>query len=117
MATQTAVDIINRAHTRREPDLILDLMADDAELVEYRMDDVANPRVYSGKEQISEVYEDVMSRDMTHSVRDVVATDDAVAWTVDCVYPDGNVVLGSYKADLDQDGNIVRVVGHVSWTG
>ena len=32
-AGQTAIDVINRSHHRREPDAILDLMADDAQYV------------------------------------------------------------------------------------
>jgi hypothetical protein len=117
MATaQTAVDIINHAHRRREPDALLDLMADDAELVEYRMSDISSPHVARGKTEITGVYEDVMSREMTHEVRDVVATDERIAYTVHCEYPDGNRVLGSYVLDFDDEGRITHITGHVSWT-
>jgi hypothetical protein len=115
-SAQTAVDIINNAHRRREPDALLDLMADDAELVEYRMSDISTPHVARGKTEVAGVLEDVMSREMTHEVRDVVATDERIAYTVYCEYPDGNQVLGSYVVDLDADGRITRMTGHVSWT-
>lgn len=115
-SAQTAVDIINNAHRRREPSALLDLMADDAELVEYRMNDISTPYVAHGKAEVAGVVEDVMSREMTHDVRDVVATDERIAYTVYCEYPDGNQVLGSYVVDLDDDGRITRMTGHVSWT-
>lgn len=115
-SAQTAVDIINRTHTRREPNELLDLMADDAELVEYRMTDLANPVTTSGKEDVGSVFAEILSRDMTHEVRDVVATEDKIAYTVHCEYPDGNRVLGSYVVDLDDAGQITRITGHVSWT-
>lgn len=109
-----AVDIINRAHHRREPDPLLDLLADDAEYVSYDMDSLAEPRTMSGKDQIRAQLEDVFSRDMTHEVRDVVVGEDAISYVVHCTYPDGKRVVGSTVAYL-RDGAIVRMVSHVSW--
>lgn len=114
--TETVLDIINHAHRRREPNRLLDLIADDAELVEYRMNDISSPAVAQGKDEIREVIEDVMSRDMTHEVTNVVESEDRIAYTVHCEYPDGNRVLGSYVADLDAGGKISKLTGHVSWT-
>lgn len=113
-APETAIDIINRSHHRREPEELLDLMADDAELVQYDMNALGSPRTLRGREQIEPMMRDVFSRDMTHEVRDQVVGADRIAYMVHCRYPDGKVVVGSYVCDL-QDGKIVRMVGHVSW--
>lgn len=109
-----AIDIINRAHRRREPDELLDLIADDAQLVQYDMNRLGDPRTLSGKDEIGVLMEDLFSRDMTHEVREVVAGDDRIAYMVHCEYPDGTRVVGSYVLELS-DGRITRMVGHVSW--
>lgn len=109
-----AVDIINRAHHRREPDQLLDLIADDAEYVSYDMDRLGDPRRLSGKGEIRPMMEDVFSRDMTHEVTDVVVGDDAISYVVHCTYPDGKRVVGSTVCYL-RDGMIVRMVSHTSW--
>jgi hypothetical protein len=109
-----AVDIINRAHHRREPDPLLDLVADDAEYVSYDMDRLGEPRRMTSKDEIRAAWEDVFSRDMTHEVTDVVVGDDAISYMVHCTYPDGKRVVGSTVAYL-RDGMIVRIVSHTSW--
>jgi ketosteroid isomerase-like protein len=109
-----AIDIINHAHHRREPNALLDLLADDAELVHYDMDSLGQPRTFSGKEEISATMVEIFSRDMTHEVREVVAGDDRIAYMVHCEYPDGRRVVASYVVDL-KDGKITRMVGHQSW--
>jgi hypothetical protein len=113
-AHASAVDIINRSHHRREPDPLLDLIADDAELVQYDMDRLGEPRTLSGKAEIRPMMEDVFSREMVHEVRDVVVGEDAISYVVHCTYPDGKRVVGSTVCYL-RDGMIVRMVSHVSW--
>jgi hypothetical protein len=114
-AAQSAVDIINHSHHRREPDPLLDLMADDAELVQYDMDKLGNPRRLKGKAEIEPLMRDVFSRDMTHEVDEVVVGEDRIAYMVHCQYPDGTRVVSSYMCELGPDGTITRMVGHVSW--
>jgi ketosteroid isomerase-like protein len=109
-----AIDIINHAHHRREPNALLDLLADDAELVHYDMDSLGQPRTFSGKEEISATMVEIFSRDMIHEVREVVAGDDRIAYMVHCEYPDGRRVVASYVVDL-KDGKITRMVGQQSW--
>lgn len=111
----TAVDIINQAHHRREPDPLLDLMADDAELVEYDMDSLGKPRRLSGKQAIEPKMRDIFSRDMTHEVTDIVVGENAISYVVHCRYPDGKRVVGSTVCYLDDAGRIVRMVSHTSW--
>jgi hypothetical protein len=114
---QTAVDIINRSHHRREPEPLLDLIADDAELVTYDRANLHEPRVTSGKAAIEAEMRDVFSRDITHEVRDVVATDERISYMVHCRYPDGTPVVGSIVCELDGNGRITKMTQLVTWGG
>ena len=109
-----AIDIINRAHHRREPDELLDLLADDVELVQYDMNSLGEPRTLSGKHEVTVMMTEVFGRDMTHEVREMVVGEDRISYMVFCEYPDGKRVVGSTVCDLE-NGQIVRIVGHTSW--
>ncbi len=111
---QSAIDIINRAHHRREPEPLLDLLADDAELVTFDRGG-AEARVTSGKPAIEAEMRDVFARDMTHEVRDMVAGGDRLAYMVHCRYPDGTRVVGSVICQLDEAGRITRMIQVVTW--
>jgi ketosteroid isomerase-like protein len=112
---ETAIEIINHAHHRRDPDALLDLIADDAELVSYDMDRLGEPTRLSGKVAIEEMMRDVFSRDMVHEVREVVIGGDRISYMVHCRYPDGTRVVSSTFCEL-RDGKIVRIVGQQAWS-
>jgi len=111
---QRAIDIVNRSHHRREPEPLLDLLADDAELVTYDRTG-AEPRTTAGKPAIEAELRDVFARDMTHEVRDMVAGEGRLAYRVHCTYPDGTRVVGSVFCDLDETGRITRMTQVVTW--
>jgi hypothetical protein len=113
---QSAIDIINRSHHRREPEPLLDLIADDAEVITYDRG-ASEPRVTSGKPAIEAELRDVFARDMTHEVRDMVAGDGRLAYMVHCRYPDGTRVVGSVICELDDAGRITRMTQVVTWDG
>jgi len=114
---KTAIDIINRSHHRREPDPLLDLLADDAQYVQYDKNNPPSaPMTLEGRAAIEEMMREVFSRDMTHEVIAEVVTDDRIAYVVACEYPNGDRVSSSYIVDL-ADGRIVRMVAHTSWDG
>jgi hypothetical protein len=116
-AGQTAIDVINRSHHRREPDAILDLMADDAQYVQYDKDHPpAAPMTVDGKPAIAVMIREVFDKDMTHEVVAEVVSDDRIAYIVECEYPSGERVTSSYVCDL-VDGRITRMVAHTSWDG
>jgi hypothetical protein len=112
---QSAIDIINGAHHRREPEPLLDLLADDAELVTYDRGGGGEPRTTSGKPAIEAELRDVFARDMTHEVRDMVAGEGRLAYMVHCTYPDGTRVVGSMICELDGAGRITRMTQVVTW--
>jgi hypothetical protein len=53
----------------------------------------AAPSVLVGREAIHEYYRDVCGRNITHQVRDLVSTEDGLAFTQHCRYPDGARVV------------------------
>jgi hypothetical protein len=111
---QSAIDIINRSHHRREAEPLLDLLADDAEIVTYDRGG-AEPRWTTGKPAVEAELRDVFARDMTHEVRDMVAGEDRLAYMVHCTYPDGTRVVSSIICQLDDAGRITRMTQVVTW--
>src|SRR6478735_1841382 len=51
------------------------------------------PQVFNGAAAIAELFTEVCAREMTHEIRDLVATPEALAFTEHCTYPDGTKVL------------------------
>jgi hypothetical protein len=52
----------------------------------------SRPRVISGSDELHAYFDDLCSREMTHSVQTVVAGSDHIAYEVACTYPDGTRV-------------------------
>jgi hypothetical protein len=91
------------------------LFADDAtvEVVD-KANPPSKPLVLRGRDQIRSHIEDVMSRDMTHSVSGLVTEGDKASYVIDCRYPDGSQVLCLATVEL-RDGQIVRQRGIQAW--
>jgi ketosteroid isomerase-like protein len=108
-------EVLRRAGEQRDPDAMLELYADDAEVrIVDRNTPPSSPRVLRGKEEIAEYLRDVFGRDMTHSVENEVVGEDRVAFNVACEYPDGTRVLAAQNLEV-RDGKIVREVEVVAW--
>jgi hypothetical protein len=67
-----------------------------------------------GKQQIAEFLARVCGADFGVSVADEVVTADRVAFSVDCVFPDGNRIFEHVIAHIE-DGKIVRQVDVEAW--
>ncbi|GLW47432.1 hypothetical protein Stsp02_30940 [Streptomyces sp. NBRC 14336] len=94
---------------------LLSLYADDAELrVVDRNTQPSHPRVLHGRDEISELLEDVYSRDMTHKLENCVVQGDTMAFSESCVYGDGVRVLAESMASL-RDGKIVEQTMIQAW--
>jgi hypothetical protein len=86
---------------------LLSLYADDAELrVVDRNTQPSHPKVLHGRDEISEMLNDVYSRDMTHKLERCVVQGDQAAFSESCEYPDGVRVLAESMVSL-RDGKIV----------
>jgi ketosteroid isomerase-like protein len=89
--------------------------ADDAEWTEYRhLSPPRAPNRMIGKQQIAEFLARVCGADFGVSVADEVVTADRVAFSVDCVFPDGNRTFEHVIAHIE-DGKIVRQVDVEAW--
>ena len=118
MASQTRfeIDALRHGIEDRDPDAMLSLYADGAEVIEVDKTNPPNdPRVFRGKEAIGEHLRDVCARDMTHHLERPVVAEDRLAFTEACRYADGTEVLCMATADLDAGGKITRQVAVTAW--
>lgn len=103
------VATLQRGHSERDPELLLDLYADDAELVVIDHDHPpSHPLVLEGREAIAGYLRQLCADDITLDVGDIVLGDDRVALHVAWWYPDGAQALSSEVLELDDDGRILR---------
>lgn len=87
---------------------LVNLYTDDAELfIVDQSRPPSAPTVLSGRGAIADYYKDVCARAMTHTVDEVIAGDDGVAFTEACQYPDGVRVLSANLLKL-RDGKITH---------
>ncbi|GGK58946.1 nuclear transport factor 2 family protein [Streptomyces flaveus] len=100
-------ETLRRAIEGQNAEALLALYDDNAELrVVDRNTQPSHPKVMHGRDQISEMLNDVYSRDMTHKVEQCVVQGDHLAYTESCQYPDGVKVLASSMVEL-RNGKIV----------
>ncbi|HEY9293539.1 MAG TPA: nuclear transport factor 2 family protein [Microlunatus sp.] len=107
--------ILRRGIEDRDASTLLDLYADDAEVIIVdRTNPPSSPQVMSGRAEIGRFLEQVSSRDMTHTLSRMTADASTAAYLEECEYPDGTKVLCTAMLDLT-DGRIVRQVGVQAW--
>jgi ketosteroid isomerase-like protein len=106
---------LKRAVEERDANGQVALFADDAviEMID-KENPPSRPVVLKGRDAIREYLHDVTSRDMTHSVSELVIEGDHGAYSVDCRYPDGARVLCMATVEL-RDGRIQRQRGIQAW--
>jgi hypothetical protein len=108
-------ETLRRGVEGQNPQTLLSLYADDAELrIVDRNTQPSHPKVMHGREQISEMLNDVYSRDMTHKLEQCVVQGDQAAFTEFCEYPDGVKVLATSTLAL-RDGKIVDQILLQEW--
>ena len=94
MTTTVDMDSLRTAIESRDADGVTAWYADDAVLTILDRDHPpAAPAVYAGLTAIRAYYQDVCGRNIQHEVRDLVATQDGIAFTQHCRYPEGAGVL------------------------
>ncbi len=113
--TAAAADGLRHAFSTRDTDALLALYAEDAtvEIVD-AVHTPSHPLRLSGHAPLRAHYEDVFARHMTHEADIVLASGDALAYTLRCTYADGTKVVCAATAIL-RDGLIVREVGVQAW--
>ena len=95
MTTVTStITSLQDAIESRDADGVTAWYADNAVLTILDRDNPpAAPATYRGLEEIGGYYRDICSRNLEHSVEDLVSTDDGLGYTQRCRYPDGTRVV------------------------
>ncbi len=110
-------EALRRAHEGHDWELLASLYAEDAEsLTVDRNNPPSRPRTIRGQAQIREFWQEVMSRDKSDTVQNLVAGEDVIAFQVACLYPDGTRVLAAHTLEL-AGGKIARESLVQAWDG
>ena len=110
-----SIPALRHAIENRDGDSLTGFYAEDAEMrIIDQVNPPSSPRRIRGRGEIGAYYADVCGRAMTHSVDFGIATDDRVAFTQSCAYPDGKRVFCSATLELER-GKIARQVSVQAW--
>jgi ketosteroid isomerase-like protein len=110
MQSATKLDIgeYARAYTEWDIDALLDLYADDVELVQFDRDHPPRaPWVRQGKDTLRGMFEHCAAAGVKATVENAVANGPRAAVTISCEFPGGRKVLANAIFDV-VDGRIVR---------
>jgi SnoaL-like domain len=112
MTTQTTtafdIDAFRRGYEEWDIESLLDLYADDLELVQVDRDNPPSaPRVLHGKQVLKGMLEHCAAAGVKASVENTVVDDHRAAATVTCEFPGGRKVLANGIFEIE-DGRIVR---------
>ena len=110
METRTAFDseTFRRGFEQWDLPALLDLYADDVELVEInREHPPSDPRVRRGRQVYEQAFGHCASAGVKGSIENIIVGDDQVACTMTCEFPDGRKVVGNAIMEI-RDGKVVR---------
>jgi hypothetical protein len=89
--------------------------ADDAVITSYsERNRPSSASTLSGRGEIDAWIHDVMARNLEHQVSDELVSGDRFAFIETCVYPTGEVVIGTHVCEV-RDGRIAHQVGVEAW--
>ena len=110
-------EALRGAHEGHDWELLASLYAEDAEsLTVDRNNPPSSPRAMRGQAAIREFWREVMSRDKSDTVQNLVVGADVIAFQVACLYPDGTRVLAAHTLELAGD-KIAREWLVQAWDG
>lgn len=106
---------LRSAYSTRDATALLALYANDAtvEIVD-AVHPPSHPSILRGHDALRAHFEDVFARNMTHEIDIVLATADALGYSLRCTYADGTKVVCATTAVI-RDGLVVREVGVQAW--
>jgi len=113
-ATKFDVEAFKRAYEAWDIDALLDLYADNVELVQIDRDNPpSSPRMRHGKDVFKGMFEHCAAAGVKATVENTVAGPDHAAATITCEFPGGRKVLGNAILEI-QDGRIGRELAVLS---
>jgi ketosteroid isomerase-like protein len=102
------LDTLRRGYEEWDVEALLDLYADDVELIQIDRDHPpSSPRTRQGKEMFRGMFEHCAAAGVRATVENAVAYEDRAAATITCEFPGGRKVMANAILDLEQ-GRIVR---------
>ena len=106
--TRFDLDAFERAYEEWDIEALLDLYADEVELIQIDRDNPpSSPRVRHGKEVLKGMFEHCAAAGVKATVENTVAGEDRAAATITCEFPGGRKVLANGILEIE-DGRIVR---------
>jgi len=112
--TKDVYDAFKRAAEAKDTRALLDLYADDAELVDInKRQPPGSPMRLRGRDELRKMYEGV-PKDLEHHVGDEVLSDNRMAFSYSCAYPSGQQVFGVHICEV-REGKITREVVAEAW--
>jgi ketosteroid isomerase-like protein len=106
--TKFDLDTFKRGYEEWDIDALLELYADDVELVQIDRDNPPSaPRTRQGKDMFKGMFEHCAGAGVKASVENLVPGTERVAATVTCAFPGGRKVVANGIFELE-DGRIVR---------
>jgi hypothetical protein len=106
--TRFDFDTFKRGYEEWDIDALLQLYADDVELVQIDRDNPpSSPRIRRGKDMFSGMFEHCAGAGVKASVGNLVPGTERVAATVTCAFPGGRKVVANGIFELE-DGRVVR---------
>lgn len=107
-ATKFDVEAFKRAYEEWDIDALLELYAEDVELMQIDRDNPpSSPRVRHGKDVVRGMFEHCAGAGVRATVENTVGGQDRAAATVTCEFPGGRKVLANSILEIE-DGRIVR---------
>jgi hypothetical protein len=98
-----------------DAELLASRYTNDAEIqVVDKNNPPSKPGVIAGRAAIGEYYRDVCGRGLSHRIDNEVIGENRIAFTEECLYPDGTNVLCASVLHLD-GGRISRQTGVQAW--
>jgi hypothetical protein len=103
-------EALRRADEQNDVELLTSFYAKDAEAYLISKDNPpGSPFELRGKEAIAEYLRDVCGREMKHRIEREVISEDRIAFSEGCEYPDGTRVLAATTLEV-KEGKISRQV-------
>jgi hypothetical protein len=106
---------LSKAIESRDGATLAGFYADDVLLrIIDKMNPPHQPKEIRGHDAVSEYFSDICGRAMTHKVQNGVESDNRLAFTQTCRYPDGKGVFCATTIELDH-GKIARQIVVQAW--
>lgn len=112
---EAVLEALRAGYRDRDAAKVIRAYAEDVEsTIVNRNNPPSKPLVLRGRAAVEKMVADICSREMTHEIAAVVVGEGALAYRVQCRYPDGCHVVGVYMASV-KDGRIVSEFSVDCW--